>query len=177
MAFFLRRHFIFQSVKGGLDDLYELKVYKRKYKPNDANQDSKSPQRMSEKTIYNPKSLQKEHLSYDNPIYDGNVMNVFPSLKSKYLDDDIDGIHYSETNMETLEDMKEANELLKDISKGLADPPPIQSEPHIKAELEEYPAYEFWGDYNRNYDDSDNMIKDAYSPSQSVDLYAFRRRM
>jgi hypothetical protein len=155
-------------------------VYKRKYKQNDANQDSKSSLRTGEEKLFSSKSLQNEQPNYGFPMYEDNVLNLFPSLKSKYIEDEIEGIPYSEPNMETYEDMKEANQLLNDLSTGLghvADPPPLQSEPHLRAEVEQYPAYELWGDYNTNYDVSDDTIKDTYSPSQSVDLYSFRRRM
>ncbi|XP_045176761.2 uncharacterized protein LOC123537194 [Mercenaria mercenaria] len=177
------KRLIEEPVHAGINDLYELKLYKRKYKTDDKNQGPEPSYRLDHDHVFDEiGGISDKHREIDSTKLEDNVYDFFPSLSSQYSKDDINKIRLSGTDLEALEDMNEANRLLNDLSKGLgqvAEPPPIQAESHMKAEVEEYPAYELWGDYDAQYADNDHSREDvhAFPSSQSVDLYAFRRRM
>lgn len=121
--------------------------------------------------------------AFESAKLDDSAFGLFPSLKADSFENDINEFGISETDFKTLQDMKKANLLLDDLSRDLehvADPPPLETGSRIKAEVEEYPAYELYEDYGHRYRDNVERHKDdvsLLSPAETVDLYAFRRGM
>lgn len=184
-----------QPARDGLSkDLYELKVYKRKLETTQKHEDFKTSYRIGDDVMFAPgyKAQSLKDLSqppkyndhgFESAELDDSGFGLFPSLKADSLKNDINEFGISETDLQTLQDMKKANLLLDDLSRDLehvADPPPFDTGSRIKAEVEEYPAYELYDDYGRRYRDNVERHKDdvsLLSPAESVDLYAFRRVM
>lgn len=175
-------------------DLYKLHVYKRKHQTTENHENFKTSYRIDNDVVVVPgykghpfksqsRSFKSKDRDFESAELDGKVYDLYPPQKTDYYENDVKQIGISESDMETLQDMKEANLLLHDLSRGLgqvADPPPLETGPHIKAEVEEYPDYEFLDDYDNRYRENADRHKEGVnvlSPGKTVDFYAFRRRM